>query len=96
MVAEENLFGKEKTFFHGDAEVGDPFDFLARVSRDDKLREPERVNVSFSVFDNIIEDQVEEDKQLNPHGLIHFCPHHEHPDFRVVGVEDVDVVLGVD
>jgi hypothetical protein len=62
MIAEIDLLGKVEAFFHTYTEICYSFDLFTSFRVDCKLRHPERIDELLSIFDYIIEDQIQKDK----------------------------------
>ena len=97
MIREVDFFREEETLLHADAEIGDPFDFLALISiTDSELRYPYTVEVFLAIFYDIIEDYVQEDKQFHSHEFVVLTICDKHLDFRVVRVQDKNILFRID
>lgn len=94
MICVVYFLREEETFLHADTEICDPFHLftitllsLYMISViNDKLREPERVNIFLPVLHNIIEDQIKKHEKLNSHQFIILCIHQEHSNLRVASI----------
>ena len=96
VVGEVDLLRDVEALLHGDGEIGDALDLLARPLGHCELRHPHAVDEPLCVFDDVVEDEVEEDEELHPHQLEVLGRHQEEPDLGDVRVQDVDQGLGVD
>ena len=68
MISEVNFFTDEKAFLHADAEIGDSFDLFSFGSiADCELRYPDAIDIFLLIFDNVVEDNIEEDKEFHSH-----------------------------
>ena len=97
VVCEVYFLADEETFFHADAEISYPFDLFAFLPvANCELRHPDAINIFLVVFNDVVENNVEENKQLHPHKFIVLSISDEHFYFRVMGVKDKNILLGVD
>ena len=68
VISEVNFFTDEKAFLHADAEIGDSFDLFAFGSiADGELRYPDAVDIFLLILYNVVEDNIEEDKEFHSH-----------------------------
>ena len=97
MVGEVYLLADEETFFHTYAEIGYSFNLFAFLSvADCELRYPDAVHIFLIVLDDVVENNVQENKQLHSHEFIVLSIGDEHFYFGVMGVKDKNILLGVD
>lgn len=67
MICVVNLLRKEETFFHAYTEICNPFNFFSMFWVNYKLWEPKWINKLLTILDNIIKDQVQENKEFYSH-----------------------------
>lgn len=90
VVGEVDLLGKVEALLHGDGEISDALDLLALPVGDGELRYPKAVHELLVIFDDVVEDEVQEDEQLHAHEFVVLGSQQEDLYLRDVRVKDVD------
>lgn len=97
MIAKIYLFRDKEAFFHADAEISYPLHlFPLRTIADGKLWNPNAVDKSLLVFNDVVEDEIQENKQLHSHQFEMLSIGQEYFYLWIMRIEDVDILLSVD
>lgn len=97
VVAKVYFLRHKETFLHTDAEVSDSLHLLAlRPVAYRELRDPDGVDESLLVLNDVVEYEVQEDEQLDPHQFVVLAIGKEELYLRVGSVKDIYVLFGVD
>lgn len=87
MICEIYFFWEVKALLHGNGEVSNPLDLLARVAiANAELRDPHGVDEALGILNDIIKYKIKEDEELHPHQLVVLPLHQEDLYLRQVGV----------
>jgi hypothetical protein len=94
-ICEVDLLSQEEALLHRNRKICDPLHSLLPLLGNGPLGEPHAVDETEAVFDDVVEDKIEEHEQLHSHQFVVLCPHHEHPHLRNVRIQNVYSLLCV-
>lgn len=95
LICEVDLLSQEEALLHRNRKICDPLHSLFPLLADGPLGKPNAVDKTEAVFDDVVEDQIEENEQLHSHQFVVLCSHHEHPHLRNVRIQNIYSLLCV-